>query len=137
MPGLCRSRWQCGNCARAPRRPGCPHPHPQPPSFVRGRAGAERAAGFATSEDPEDGYVLFEGLAGGDPAKLYVEVSDEIFGAEGAMELRFDVADRGGDQVIIADKLTLRIGERTAPGLTLFDRIGDSVASSSASTSPG
>jgi hypothetical protein len=27
-----------------------------------------------------------------------------------------------------------RIGERTAPGLTLFERIGDSVASSSAST---
>lgn len=47
--------------------------------------GAERAAGFATSEDPEDGYVLFEGLAGGDPSKLYLEVSDEIFGAEGAV----------------------------------------------------
>lgn len=55
-------------------------------AFWTHREGTDRAAGFATSEDPEDGYVLFEGVAGGDPATLYVEVSDEIFGAEGAME---------------------------------------------------
>lgn len=56
--------------------------------------GADRAAGFAVSEDPEDGYVLFEGVAGGDPAGLYVEVSDEIFGAEGAMD-SVTFTDRG------------------------------------------
>lgn len=48
--------------------------------------GRERAVGFAASEDPEDGYVLFEGELGQPRDALYVEVSDEIFGAEGAVE---------------------------------------------------
>ena len=33
-------------------------------AFWTHREGTDRAAGFATSEDPEDGYVLFEGVAG-------------------------------------------------------------------------
>lgn len=48
--------------------------------------GRERAAGFATSEDPEDGYVLFEGEVGHPRDAIYVEVSDEIFGAEGGID---------------------------------------------------
>ena len=48
--------------------------------------GRERAAGFAASEDPEDGYVLFEGEVGHPRDAIYVEVSDEIFGAEGGIE---------------------------------------------------
>lgn len=48
--------------------------------------GRERAAGFAASEDPEDGYVLFEGEVGQPRDAIYIEVSDEIFGAEGGLE---------------------------------------------------
>lgn len=48
--------------------------------------GRERAAGFVASEDPEDGYVLFEGELGQPRDALYVEVSDEIFGAEGGVD---------------------------------------------------
>ena len=34
-------------------------------------------------------------------------------GSEGAMELRLEIAERGGDRVIVAEKLTVAIGERT------------------------
>lgn len=47
--------------------------------------GGEHAVGFAASEDPEDGYVVFEGRPG-DRAGLYLEVSDEIFGGKDAVE---------------------------------------------------
>lgn len=44
------------------------------------------AVGFATSEDPDDGYVLFEGTPGAALKSVYVEVSDEIFGSDDAIE---------------------------------------------------
>jgi hypothetical protein len=47
--------------------------------------GAEHAVGFAASEDPEDGYVIFEGRPG-DRKGLYLEVSDDIFAAKDAVE---------------------------------------------------
>ena len=47
--------------------------------------GDSLAAGFAASEDPEDGYVVFEGRPG-DRKGLYLEVSDEIFAAKDAVE---------------------------------------------------
>jgi len=42
----------------------------------------EVLAAFATSDDPDDGYALFRQ----DGAKLWLEVSDEIFGAHDAIE---------------------------------------------------
>src|SRR5881409_928478 len=36
-----------------------------------------------------------------------------VIGAEGTMALRFEVADRGGDQVVTAKNVTLVIGDRT------------------------
>ena len=45
----------------------------------------EHAVGFAASEDPDDGYVLFEGKPGA-AAGPFIEVSDEIFGAQEAVE---------------------------------------------------
>lgn len=47
--------------------------------------GDSLAVGFAASEDPEDGYVVFEGRPG-DRKGLYLEVSDEIFAAKDAVE---------------------------------------------------
>lgn len=67
--------------------------------------GRERAAGFATSEDPEDGYVLFEGEVGQPRDAIYVEVSDEIFGAEDAIE----------SVTFAADGFTLVLKESIAP----------------------
>lgn len=55
-------------------------------AFWTDTADGTLAAGFAATEDPEDGYVLFEGPSGAPLAKVYTEVSDEIFGAEGAIE---------------------------------------------------
>lgn len=42
----------------------------------------EVLAAFATSDDPDDGYALFRQ----EGARLWVEVSDEIFGAHDALE---------------------------------------------------
>lgn len=42
----------------------------------------ETFAAFAASEDPEEGYALFRR----EGAKLWTEVSDEIFGAHDALE---------------------------------------------------
>lgn len=42
----------------------------------------EVLAAFATSDDPDDGYALFRQ----DGPKLWLEVSDEIFGAHDALE---------------------------------------------------
>jgi len=36
-----------------------------------------------------------------------------VIGAEGTMALRFDVADRGGDQVVTAKNVSVAVGERT------------------------
>ena len=36
-----------------------------------------------------------------------------VVGAEGTMALRFDVADRGGDQVVTAKNVSVAVGERT------------------------
>jgi ATP-binding cassette, subfamily F, member 3 len=36
-----------------------------------------------------------------------------VIGAEGTMALRFEVADRGGDQVVTAQNVSIAIGERT------------------------
>ena len=36
-----------------------------------------------------------------------------VIGAEGTMALRFDVADRGGDQVVAAKNVTVGVGDRT------------------------
>ncbi len=36
-----------------------------------------------------------------------------VIGAEGTMALRFDVADRGGDQVVTAKNVSVSVGERT------------------------
>jgi hypothetical protein len=44
------------------------------------------AVGFAASENPDDGYVLFEGIPGATIKTIYVEISDEIFGADNAIE---------------------------------------------------
>ena len=54
-------------------------------AFWADTEGGEHAVGFAASEDPEDGYVIFEGRPG-DRKGLYVEVSDEIFAAKDAVE---------------------------------------------------
>lgn len=54
-------------------------------AFWTDTEGGEHAVGFAASEDPEDGYVIFEGKPG-DRKGLYVEVSDEIFAAKDAVE---------------------------------------------------
>lgn len=48
--------------------------------------GGSHAAGFAASEDPEDGYVLFEGKPGAALSAIYTEVSDDIFGSDKAIE---------------------------------------------------
>ena len=54
-------------------------------AFWTDTEGAEHAVGFAASEDPEDGYVIFEGKPG-DRKGLYLEVSDDIFAAKDAVE---------------------------------------------------
>lgn len=54
-------------------------------AFWADTEGGEHAVGFAASEDPEDGYVIFEGRPG-DRKGLYLEVSDEIFAAKDAVE---------------------------------------------------
>ncbi|MEY4698381.1 MAG: hypothetical protein RIT14_2809 [Pseudomonadota bacterium] len=54
-------------------------------AFWTDATGKDIAVGFAASEDPDDGYVLFEGKAGA-AAGPFVEVSDEIFGADEAVE---------------------------------------------------
>ena len=54
-------------------------------AFWTDTEGGDHAVGFAASEDPEDGYVVFEGKPG-DRKGLYVEVSDEIFAAKDAVE---------------------------------------------------
>jgi len=54
-------------------------------AFWTDTEGDEHAVGFAASEDPEDGYVIFEGRPG-DRKGLYLEVSDDIFAAKDAVE---------------------------------------------------
>jgi hypothetical protein len=54
-------------------------------AFWTDTEGGDHAVGFAASEDPEDGYVIFEGKPG-DRKGLYLEVSDEIFAAKDAVE---------------------------------------------------
>jgi hypothetical protein len=54
-------------------------------AFWTDTEGGEHAVGFAASEDPEDGYVIFEGKPG-DRKGLYLEVSDDIFAAKDAVE---------------------------------------------------
>lgn len=54
-------------------------------AFWTDTEGGDHAVGFAASEDPEDGYVIFEGRPG-DRKGLYLEVSDEIFAAKDAVE---------------------------------------------------
>jgi ATP-binding cassette subfamily F protein 3 len=50
-------------------------------------------------------------------------------GSAGAMELRLEVAERGGDRVINAEKLTLAIGERTLlKGFSATANRGDVIA---------
>ena len=55
-------------------------------AFWTDTADGTTAVGFATSEDPDDGYVLFEGTPGAALKTVYVEVSDEIFGSDDAVE---------------------------------------------------
>lgn len=55
-------------------------------AFWTDTEGGTIAVGFATSEDPDDGYVLFEGTPGAAAKTIYVEVSDEIFGSDDAIE---------------------------------------------------
>ncbi|ESW62574.1 MAG: hypothetical protein Q27BPR15_00510 [Rhodobacter sp. CACIA14H1] len=54
-------------------------------AFWTDTEGGDHAVGFAASEDPEDGYVIFEGRPG-DRKGLYLEVSDDIFAAKDAVE---------------------------------------------------
>ena len=54
-------------------------------AFWTDTEGGDHAVGFAASEDPEEGYVIFEGRPG-DRKGLYLEVSDEIFAAKDAVE---------------------------------------------------
>jgi ATP-binding cassette subfamily F protein 3 len=50
-------------------------------------------------------------------------------GAGETMSVRFDVADRGGDQVVVADKLGVRVGERKlVTGFSAVARRGDAIA---------
>ncbi|MCU0623013.1 MAG: ATP-binding cassette domain-containing protein [Gemmatimonadaceae bacterium] len=50
-------------------------------------------------------------------------------GEAGAMALTLEIADRGGDQVLVADKLTVGVGERTlVQGASVVARRGDVVA---------
>ncbi len=44
--------------------------------------GEDNFVAFAASDDPEDGYILFRR----DAARIWLEVSDEIFGAYDAIE---------------------------------------------------
>lgn len=62
-------------------------------AFWTDTEGGEHAVGFAASEDPEDGYVIFEGRPG-DRKGLYLEVSDEIFAAKDAVEAVVFTAER-------------------------------------------
>ena len=55
-------------------------------AFWTDSEGDSIAVGFAATEDPEDGYVLFEGKKGAAKKAVYVEVSDDIFGADDAIE---------------------------------------------------
>ena len=75
-------------------------------AFWTDTEGAEHAVGFAASEDPEDGYVLFEGVPG-DRKGLYLEVSDDIFAAKDAV----------GDVVFNAGGFTLTIRPEMAAKL--------------------
>ncbi|MES2144730.1 MAG: hypothetical protein V4516_10325 [Pseudomonadota bacterium] len=45
-----------------------------------------RVVAFAASDDPEDGYVFVQADITSPAAPLYLEVSDEIFGAFDALE---------------------------------------------------
>jgi ATP-binding cassette subfamily F protein 3 len=50
-------------------------------------------------------------------------------GSEGAMSLRLETSDRGGDRVITADKLTVKVGERTlVERFTGVAQRGDTIA---------
>lgn len=72
-------------------------------AFWADTEGTETAVGFAESEDTDDGYVLFEGVPG-DAAGLYVEISDEIFGAKDALE-RVVFSDAGFLLTVKADMM--------------------------------
>ena len=62
-------------------------------AFWRAREDGDISVGFAASEDPEDGYVLFDGPEGGSADDILTEVSDEIFAAHGAIgRVVFDAA---------------------------------------------
>jgi len=65
--------------------------------------GEERAIGFAVSDEPEEGYVLFQASSGAGPEAVYLEVSDEIFSDEGALE-RVEFAEREILLTIRADR---------------------------------
>lgn len=76
-------------------------------AFWADTEGGEHAVGFAASEDPEDGYVIFEGRPG-DRKGLYLEVSDEIFAAKDAVE---DVAfNEGGFVLTIRPAMQAKLG---------------------------
>ena len=76
-------------------------------AFWTDTEGAEHAVGFAASEDPEDGYVLFEGVPG-DRKGLYLEVSDDIFAAKDAVG---DVVfDAGGFTLTIRPEMAAKLG---------------------------
>lgn len=64
---------------------------------------AERAIGFAASDAPEEGYVLVQAAPGAGPEAIYLEVSDEIFADEGALE-RVSFAEREILLTIRADR---------------------------------
>ena len=69
--------------------------------------GGSLAVGFAASEDPEDGYVVFEGQPG-DRKGLYLEVSDEIFAAKDAVEAVDFTAD--GFTLTIRPAMAAKLG---------------------------
>ena len=81
-------------------------------AFWTDTEGAEYAVGFAASEDPEDGYVIFEGVPG-DRKGLYLEVSDDIFAAKDAV----------GDVVFGAAGFTLTIRPEMAAKLGMVNEV--------------
>ncbi|MEI4471027.1 hypothetical protein [Frigidibacter sp. MR17.24] len=64
--------------------------------------------GFAVSEDEEDGYILFQQDGAPGTGPVWLEVSDEIFGAHDAIEA-IDIAD-GLIRVSIRPGLVAKFG---------------------------
>jgi hypothetical protein len=92
--------------------------------------GADRAVGFATSDDPEDGYVLFQHESGTGPETLYVEVSDEIFGASDAVE-RVTFAP-GVIHLTLKPDSAVRFGMVTSVDILLSDDLENGAAAEAA-----